>query len=97
VPDRIEISEDLPRIVGGYRTLEYLSYCGWSFAIVRARTELFEPDEVLLDGQRDGWPPLTAQAATVQEATEKLWRDAWHTLGRAAVLPYPECMNGRAA
>ena len=103
---RIEITEDLPQVVGGYRTLEYLSTIGWTFAIVKADEDdqLFSPDEVLIVGRRDGWPEVMARARTVDDmpdwegAASKFCVKVWNTLGRAAVLPFlPDISNGRVA
>jgi hypothetical protein len=105
VPDRVEITEDLPQRVGGYRTLEYLSTVGWTFAIVKAE-ELFDEPEVLIVGHRHGWPEITAQARSVDDgpgyegAASIFWSKVWNTLGRAAVLEFHDTkkeMNGRAA
>jgi hypothetical protein len=102
-PGWIEITEDLPQRVGGYRTLEYLSTIGWTFAIVKAE-ELFDEAEVLIVGRRDGWPEITAQARTVDDmpdwegAASLFWSKVWRSLGRAAVLEFRDThKNGMAA
>jgi hypothetical protein len=92
------IDEHLPALVGGYQTLEYMSQVGWRFAIVPADEGLFELTHVMIVGNRDGWPEIRATAPSVDDgeldgepfegAASLIWRQAWHTLGRAAVLPF---------
>jgi hypothetical protein len=74
-PETIEIDDNLPDRVGGYRTLEYLSMCGWSFGIVAGLG-----GGVLVLGTHE-IPPndqieIRATGASVEAAVPEIWRQA---------------------